>query len=383
VPAINNFIANQHQAYGSIALYEAVVNGMPSYQSLSGQLDAMPAMPEKQPGYAYHWPTCANTVLAKVTRLYYTTISASLVVSRDSLENAFNTKYQAEITADEFQRSVAYGNAIAQAIYDWSKTDGFLTVNPPYVAPAGTGLWVPNTTGEIAGPYWGNNRPLMAGVLNENFPAPPPTYSTDPSSPFFHMVKEVYDASLVLTPAQQAQGIFWRDSPGGGANAHWISILSQVLTEHGSDAMLDKAAITYVKMGIAANDARIACWKAKFQYSQLRPITYIRNTMGHPTWNPLIATPNHPEYPAAHSSLSSANAAALSSEFGDNYSFTDHTYDYLGLTPRSFNSFADAALDAGQSRLLAGVHYTPSIDAGTLLGTKTVLYMKSKVEFKK
>ncbi|HVE60488.1 MAG TPA: hypothetical protein VNA26_01625, partial [Chitinophagaceae bacterium] len=114
VPAINNFIANQHQAYGSIALYESVVNGMPAYQSLSGQLDAMPPLPKTQPGLAYHWPTCANTVLAKVTRLYYTTISADLAVSRESLENAFNSRFQTEVDATTFQRSVDYGNTIAQ-----------------------------------------------------------------------------------------------------------------------------------------------------------------------------------------------------------------------------------------------------------------------------
>src|SRR5262245_31496388 len=40
-------------AYAGIALYESVVNGMPAYQSLSGQLTAMPDMPQTSPGFAY------------------------------------------------------------------------------------------------------------------------------------------------------------------------------------------------------------------------------------------------------------------------------------------------------------------------------------------
>ena len=40
-------------AYTGIAAYESVVPGMPAYQSLSGQLTDMPAMPETLPGFAY------------------------------------------------------------------------------------------------------------------------------------------------------------------------------------------------------------------------------------------------------------------------------------------------------------------------------------------
>lgn len=45
---LNNFVMMHHWVYSSIALYEAVVPGMPGYQTLSGQLNAMPAMPETE-----------------------------------------------------------------------------------------------------------------------------------------------------------------------------------------------------------------------------------------------------------------------------------------------------------------------------------------------
>ena len=57
---LNNFVMMHHWAYSSIAVYEAVVPGMSSYQTLSGQLSEMPAMPVAERNKAYHWPTCAS-----------------------------------------------------------------------------------------------------------------------------------------------------------------------------------------------------------------------------------------------------------------------------------------------------------------------------------
>lgn len=169
----------------------------------------------------------------------------------------------------------------------------------------------------------------------------------------------------------------------GGSHAHWLAIFSQVLNKEGSAAMLDKAILVYVKMGITQSDARIATWKAKYQYNLLRPITYIRSVMGKATWNSSIATPNHPEYPSAHSSFSIPAAAILSKEFGDNYIFSDLTYDFLGLKARNFTSFIQAAKDAGDSRVNGGLHYRFAIDAGEKLGNTIVKYMEDKIRFKK
>jgi hypothetical protein len=50
-------------------------------------------------------------------------------------------------------------------------------------------------------------------------------------------------------------------------------------------------------------DAGIGCWKTKYQYNLERPIKYIREVLGHPSWDPLFATPNFPEFPSGHSLL--------------------------------------------------------------------------------
>ena len=384
-PAIlNNFIMVQHWAYSSIALYEATLGQKNAYQKLSGQLDQMPPVPAITPGLSYHSPTIANAVMAAMKRHYYSAVPAADKASTDSLEASFNTKYQTEVDAVTFQRSVDYGKAVAQLVYDWSKTDGSLSVNPPYVLPVGPGQYEKTPTAFAApqNPYWANNRPLMEGVVGATQLPPPAAYSTDPSSAFYLMAKEVYDMSQALTAAQKEQIIFWRDVPGGG-HAHWLAIFSQVLNKEGDAAGFDKAVLVYAKMGISQSDARICCWKAKYTHNLLRPVTYIRAVMGQPAWSPFITTPNHPEYPAAHGTFSAAGAEVLSKEFGSNYSFTDRTYEFINLPARNYISFNDAANDAGDSRVAGGLHYRPSVIAGNTQGKAVANYMNDKIKFKK
>ena len=92
----------------------------------------------------------------------------------------------------------------------------------------------------------------------------------------------------------------------------------------------------------------------------------MRNT----SWNSYLGTPAHPEYVSAHSSLSAAAAVIMEDLFGNIGSFTDHTYDYMGFAPRTYSSLMGIAEEAGLSRLYAGIHYLPSINAGLEQGRK-------------
>ncbi len=48
--------------------------------------------------------------------------------------------------------------------------------------------------------------------------------------------------------------------------------------------------------------------------------------------------------------------------------FTDHTHDDLGLEPRAFNTFFEAAEEAAVSRLYGGIHYTFDNETGLAQG---------------
>jgi hypothetical protein len=61
-------VAARAYAYQGITLYEAVVAGLETHQSLAGQLHGLAEVPQANPASSYHWPTVANAALATVAR---------------------------------------------------------------------------------------------------------------------------------------------------------------------------------------------------------------------------------------------------------------------------------------------------------------------------
>jgi hypothetical protein len=368
--------------YSAIALYESVAPGMPAYQSLSGQLTNMPDMPQTLPGNAYYWPACGNSALAAMTRDFFTNASVANKASVDSLENALNSAYQMQTDTSEFHRSANFGKAVALLVFNWSKADGAANANAPYIPPVGPGLWAPTPPAFAAafGPYWENNRLMVANSLDGVAPEAPPVYSEDPSSDFYKMVKDVYDVSQALTPEQKAIAIYYRDNPGFGGG-HYLSILKQVLVQE--DPKLDFTAYAFAKASISIIDAGIGCFKTKYQYNQQRPIKYIREVLGNSLWNPVFPTPNFPDFPSAHSIIAGSFGEIMKGLFGSDYHFTDHTYDYLGMSPRSFTSFDAMVQEIGDSRVYAGIHYRLSCERGAQQGRKIGQNINNTVKFLK
>jgi len=369
-------------SYGGVALYEAVVNGMPSYQTLSGQLNEFPVMPQTTPGLAYHWAASANAAFAYIAKSLLPNATALNKGSMDSLEKALNTAFTNEVGTEEVQRSIDFGREVARRVFEWSKTDGSLTVRPTYVPPVGTGLWAPTPPNFPAAvnPYLGLNRLMVAGS-NDGASQPPPVYSTAPGSAYYAMVKEVYDISQNLTQAQRDVALWNRSNPGWPGAGQFVAIFYEVLKQ--ANPTLDVAAEAIAKEGIGLNDMLITIFKEKYTYNVERPIKYIREVLGHSDWNTLFPSPGHPEFPSAHASISTTAMEMLASVFGDNFSFTDHTYEYLGMPARSYNSFHELAIESGLSRIYAGIHYRYSVEKGWLIGKKVADNIFAKVKFKK
>jgi hypothetical protein len=135
-------------------------------------------------------------------------------------------------------RSIAYGQEVATAIFAWSMTDGghegYLTNFPTdYVSPEGYGLWIP--TPRLNGdpqpalqPYWGNNRTFLPPSDEDCSPSAPPEYSEEADSAFYTEALEVYEVSQNVTQEQTDIALFWADDPGNTATppGHSIAILT-------------------------------------------------------------------------------------------------------------------------------------------------------------
>jgi len=366
-------VASRAFAFAGVALYEALVPGMPDHRSLSGQMNGLPAIPHTGGSLAYHWPTVANAALATIHRSLFPIASHSNQEAMDALETRFAEAFRRSLPRGVFDRSVDRGQAVAAAVFDWSRGDGghegYLRNFPTdYVPPEGPGLWVPTPPGFLRAlqPTWGSNRPcvLPSGA------APPPgdhtPYSEDPTSAFFAEAREVYETANALTPEQRTIALFWSDDPGTTPTppGHSISMTTQVLRDH--EAGLDVAAEAYARVGLAIGDAFISCWNAKYRYNLMRPVTYVQRSID-PTWMSPLTTPSFPEYTSGHSVQSAAWAQVMTDLFGV-ASFTDHTHDNRGFASRSFGSFFEAAEEAAISRLYGGIHFRPAIELGLQQG---------------
>ena len=400
-PGTGSQAAERALAYCGIAAYESVVPGMPAYQTLTHQLNDFPDMPLAAPGKAYHWAASANAALAEMNRRLFPTTSMANKTSIDNLEITLNAIYAGETDEATLQRSIEFGKDVATKVFAWANVDGSGNSNPPYVPEpnfVGPAFWVqsvqtvgtvttlvttPPNNPQAANPYARQRRFIVPDVTNGTALEPPPPYSTDPSSAFYAMVKDVYDKSQDLTPAQTAMALFHRDAPGYPGGGALVAMLAQALQQ--SSATLDKAALAYAKLGIGSHDAIVDCFVKKYTFNLVRPINYIRNVLGHSGWFALFNTPGHPEFPSAHAVNGGVVSVMLTDVLGETFDLTLDHYNYLVpvLPARHYDSFDELGREMGDSRVFGGIHYQASCDKGFWLGKKISDNILSKLKFLK
>lgn len=146
-------------------------------------------------------------------------------------------------------------------------------------------------------------------------------------------------------------------------------------------------------LNVALADAGIAAWDAKYHYDLWRPLDVIRQadsdgnpvTTPDPNWLPLVQNPPFPTYTSGHSSFSGAADAVLTDFFGANVHFTSQTDGHNApaqrplaeelIVTRSFDSFTEAAEEAGISRIYGGIHFDFDNTAGLASGRAVGSYV--------
>ena len=379
-PGFSPPVAARTFGYIGLALYEAVVPGEPDYQSLQGQLSGFPRGIVTQPesGQAYNWEIVANSAMSFILQVMYRNASKENLEAIKILEADNLTRISSTENPEIKNRSEYFGRRVARDIWLYAASDGqefCYNDNFPmsFTPPSGNGFWTatPPAFQRALQPYWGAVRtfvPANVSVAAKGHP----DYSTSLGSIFYEEGKEVFEVVKTLSPEQKIIAEFWSDDPGKTATppGHSISIALQVLEKETADLML--AAETFAKVGMGVHDAFVSCWKSKYDYNLLRPVTYVQAVFD-PAWKPHLPTPPFPEYPSGHSVQSGAAAEILTGLFGGAYAFTDNTHlertDIDG-SPRAFASFFEAADEAAISRLYGGIHFKAAIEDGVNQGRK-------------
>lgn len=369
-------------AYSGMSLYEAVVPGMPSYQSMYTYLTGNVIEVGKKKDY--YWPASANAAMARLATLLLSDYPQPVNLQAiQDLESNFNTEFLASISAEKLAYSQEYGRDVADAIYEWSTTDGTFSPCDPHIPTGEPGSWQPTPPDyyPAAGVCQGDLRTFVPGIVDYAMPPAPPAYSEDPTSDFYKMNEKVYLISQNLTPEDVLISHTWEDIFFTNYNvpSHMIKLTTKIASEEGVN--LEDGAVLYAQEGMAMFDAIITAVGAKYEYTLLRPVTYIENVMGHVGWVGVYPAPQHPSYPSVAPSAAGAVVEILEQTFGTSYHFVDDTQeDVYGSW--TYDSFDDMLKDVGLSRTLSGINYQFSVDAGMTLG-RVVGEKVSSLPFKK
>lgn len=382
--------ASRTYAYASIAAYEALRHGHPEYRTLAGQLNGLRPVPAPAAGVEHHLPLAGLHA--------FMTVGRALTFSQermDSLRSAMHQRMRDRgIESAVFDRSVAYGERVAQHILAWANEDHFLQTRgyPKYTVVSEPGRWTPTPPAymDAVEPNWWRLRPFVLDSSSQFRPKPPHPYDLTDGSPFYREVREVYEVRQRLTEEQRNIANFWdcnpyqmvvrghamfatkKITPGG----HWMGIVS--IAARKSEADLTRSAEAYARTAVALADGFISSWDEKYRSGVPRPETVINQYMDE-GWEPLLQTPPFPEYTSGHSVISTAAAMVLTELFGDGFAFDDDTEVEYGLPVRSFSSFHEAAEEAAISRLYGGIHYRMAIEEGTVQGRRVGEHVVQRV----
>jgi hypothetical protein len=394
----NNFspiVASRNYLYAAVAGYEVMAAGYPTrYRSLGGQLHGLNEIPGPPAGEKINYALSALLAYCKLGESV-TFPAGSMKYWSDSLKNLAVAH---GMPADVLKNSIAYCDTVSAVILKWSKQDNYLETRgaPEYVVNDSPGRWVPTPPAysPAAEPHWREIRSLVIDSVSQFMPEPPyPFNVTNKSSGYYREVKLIEDTGSHLTPEQAWIADFWDDNPfklnvSGhlmfgtkkfSPPGHWMGIVGIAAEKSGAD--LPETAYAYAKTAIAVFDAFIQCWNIKYIYNTIRPETVI-NKYFDANWKPHLQTPPFPEYTCGHCTISAAAAEALTSVFGNHFSYTDTTEKEFGIKSRSYNSFVNAALETKISRFYGGIHYRYCCERSYVMGKDVGDLIVEKIHMK-
>jgi hypothetical protein len=301
-------------------------------------------------------------------------IAAAAKAARDVLVNRFpaqtatlDAAYSTYLAAHQIASNdggIAAGAQAAAAIIQGRVGDGAYPVpSPTFFGGTAPGQWRPTVftaTGEpvsMAIPWMATAKPFTVMHSDQFFSAAPPRITSRRYTTDYNEVKALgRDVGSSRTPEQTAIAVFH----SGNTVVLWNQTLRALADRYATN--VGDSARLFALVNMAMADAAMTAWQQKIKYNVWRPDTAIqlgdtdgnRSTVGDPTWRPLFANPNYPDYTSGANSLSGAATEVLRLFFR-----TDRVnFSMIGPTSsRFFTAFSDAADEVVEGRMYMGIHF--------------------------
>ncbi len=322
-------------------------------------------------------PTAGASVEAAVTAAAYGVLKG-LFPHRTALYEA--QYYQAIGTLPDGPAKtlgLAVGTEVATRVLADRANDGRMVALPPYVP--GTG------PGEFRGlnpvnRFVPNMRTFGITSASQFRADGPPALDSDTYAADLNETKAYGAANSAVRTFEQTEAARFHTEP---PPRFWARNLRQF--GRSQPTLADNArlmAMLYVGYG----DAVSGCFDSKYHYQFWRPFSAITladtdgnpATEADPAWTPVVPTPNHPEYPAAHACVLGVVGETLRQFFGTKRIAFSFDSTVAGISPNgrvhAYDSTDDLGRDA-EARIWGGMHFRTSVVHGRVLGEKTARWV--------
>jgi PAP2 superfamily protein len=240
------------------------------------------------------------------------------------------------------------GRQVGERAVAWGRADGSDAAWTGSV-PTEPGRW---TGTNPVNPTAGTWKTWTLSSNSQFRPGPPPAVGSEQLARDLAEVK-----AYPRTNATNLLASFWEYYGGRGVFEFWNDQASRAIFDSHLNANPPRAARIYAATNVALHDSMVACWDAKYTYWAPRP------AMVDPTITTVFVTPNHPSYPSAHSCLAGSVSTVLGQFF-----------------PGDAENYAALADQAGEARIMAGIHFRTDIDAGLAIGHQVAKAILSRAD---
>jgi hypothetical protein len=347
-----------------VAMFDAVNSIEPRYKPYKIRLSATPDTSKEAAAAA-----AAGAVLVKLVPDAAADVQSTL------------TSYLATLPDGEAKsKGVELGQEVAAKIIEARANDGALAADA-YRPKTRPGVYIP--TPITVGSQFPNMTPFGLASPSQFRAKPPPPLKSAEWARDYNEIKDLGAKNSAKRTAQQTEDArFWLLVGPRAANP----LPRQIVIAKHMD-VLDGARFMAL-VSVAAVDAVIAVFDAKYKYEFWRPITAIRNgdidgnpaTARDAAWQPIDATPMHPEYPCAHCIISSSVAAVVEGLLGsDEIPEVALTSPFVPGVTHRFTDLRAYTDEVANARICAGFHYRFSTVAGREMGQKIGAYVVKSV----
>ena len=334
-----------------VAIYDAVI-------AITGTHIPFAASPTSDPAGA--------SQEAAVAAAAYGVLKALFPNRSAQYQDAYDTYVASIPNSAAKTRGLAIGAEVASKVVALRANDGRSTV-VTYTPGTGPGAFRGTNPINVFVPYM---KPFTLTSAAQ-FRLPPPlalgssAYAADLAE-----VQALGGATSTQRSAAQLEAArFHTENPGIFLSRNYRSFAMD------SRSIADNARLMAM-LWVTQGDSNIACFESKYFHNYWRPQSAIpladtdgnAATTADATWAPVVPTPNHPEYPAAHMCQNGAAAAVLKAFFGTSqvsFSFSSTATN----TVRNYATPDEMVSEIELARIVGGMHFRNSGVQGGVLGS--------------